>query len=180
MFRIRIALLLAGCAALALPGVVAGHHHPAHDEARCQGTTVDQQHEVCGQIGVSLAEGASIDEVIAESAPEARVIQESPPSYLLEVPVGEEQAYLEQLRANADVESASFVQLGYISEPAVAPTTAPVAPIATSPPVTVIPDTAVGAPAAGSSFAAVVLVAGVALVMLLASRHVLSVRRCSR
>jgi hypothetical protein len=78
MFRIRISILSAALAVLALPGLAMASHHPSHDEAACDGTTVDPQHEVCGQIGVTLAEGASIEDVKTDSAPEATVIQGQP------------------------------------------------------------------------------------------------------
>jgi hypothetical protein len=164
MFRIRTSILSAALAVLALPGLAIASHHPAHDEAACEGTTVDPQHEVCGQIGVTLAEGASIDDVITESAPEATVIQASPPSYLLDVPVGDEGAYLEELRASEQVESASFVQLGFMSEPTAAATPAASAAPA---PVAAIPDTAATAPPGMLSHLAVTLMC--AAVLLLAS-----------
>ncbi len=82
----------------------------------------DDREFLCGQIGVTLeAEAnATIEEVLARSAPDAEVIKTEGPSdehYRVDVPVGDEWANVQALREDADVEHASLVGFAYTTVP---------------------------------------------------------------
>lgn len=124
----------------------------------CEDPSADPPEFICGRLTVTLASDAdaTIHEVIARSGPEAAVAADSPdgPTYLLDVPVGEELRLLDAFAADAAVEDAFLVQVGTHTGPTTTGAT--------------MPDTSVGVIGEGNAIPAGLVVGAAMLVVLMA------------